>query len=69
MEAYRFRNLPCSCVPDDELWAVSGYYKNQCGVLEWCTSKEDAHGMMAFMRKHEGFRKLRVHKWVNPKPN
>ncbi len=60
---YRFRNLPCNCVPSEKLWAVSGHYGTQGGVLEWCLSEEDALGMLKFMGAHKGFRALRVHKW------
>jgi hypothetical protein len=60
---YRFRNLPCNCVPDEKLWAVSGRYKTQGGILEWCVSEKDALGMLKFMETHKGFRALRVHKW------
>jgi len=45
--SYHFRNLPCSVVQDEDLWYVAGHlYKNNeitmSGILEWCTSKEDA---------------------------
>jgi len=65
---YKFRGLPCNCTTDDKLWAVSGRYVSHqgtsAGILEWCTSKEDAQRMLAHMGRYGGFRKLRVHKWA-----
>lgn len=68
LTGYKFRGLPCNCVPDADFWAVSGRYVSHqgtsAGILEWCTSKEDAQRMLAHMGRYGGFRKLRAHKWA-----
>jgi hypothetical protein len=60
---YKFRNLPCNCVPNEQLWAVSGRYGTQGGILEWCTSQGDAERMLRHMRTFPNFKGLRAHKW------
>lgn len=50
---YEYRNYPCNIVSDEQLWCVAG---KDCehgggGVLEWCTSEEDAKRMLVEMRK------------------
>ncbi|MCC5610983.1 hypothetical protein LC612_30600 [Nostoc sp. CHAB 5834] len=49
---YEYRNLPCSIVPDEYLWTVSG---NDCrggsGVLEWCYDKDDAEHRLELMQQ------------------
>lgn len=42
---YIFRNLPVSCLnkdPNDIRWEISGTLGTMSGVLEWCTSFQDA---------------------------
>ena len=62
-KSYKFRNQPSNCVSDDQLWAVSGHYGTQSGVLEWCTSQEDAERMLRHMSTFPKFKGLRAHKW------
>ena len=60
---YRYRGLPCSIVPDDELWCVAGQdTQGGSGVLEWCRDELDAKNMLEQMLKYPQFRNLRAHK-------
>lgn len=59
LNGYRWRNLPCNCENDDPngiRWVVSGQLKNEygscSGILEWCTSFEDAIMIYYEMKKH-----------------
>lgn len=49
---YVYRNLPCSIVPHEELWCVSGAdVRGGAGVLEWCYDEADANGILADMKR------------------
>lgn len=50
---YQYRGLPINICPAEELWEVSGvdYLRQSSGVLEWCTSKEDAEYIISNMQK------------------
>lgn len=52
-EDYRYRGLPCSIVPDEALWSVSGCDQRQkgAGVLEWCFDEADAKAVLAEMNR------------------
>lgn len=65
---YRYRGRPCSILPDDKLWCVSGrdLINGGGGVLEWCYDGEDAKHQMMVMRLEfpEQFADLLAHKFV-----
>ena len=50
---YQYRDLPCSILPDKELWTVAGSdnLMEAYGVLEWCYSKEDAMELISKMKQ------------------
>lgn len=59
LNGYKWRNLPCDCQNDDPngiRWVVSGQLKSDegtcSGILEWCTSFEDAIWIHGKMSKH-----------------
>jgi hypothetical protein len=40
---YRYRGLPCSIAPDEDLWCIAGHdKKGGSGILEWCHGEDDA---------------------------
>ena len=50
---YRYRGLPCSIAPDENLWYVGGQDKRGGGgILEWCYDEDDANAMLREMQKH-----------------
>lgn len=61
---YSFRSFPCNYISEGQLWAVSGQYKGQSGVLEWCLGETDAMRMLNYMRMFPGMTGLRAHKWA-----
>lgn len=66
---YKFRNLPCSILPDNRLWCVAGSYEDRNGsgggILEWCYDADDAGYLMGEMKKDPRFRNLHVHKFTD----
>ena len=64
---YEYRNLACNFegAEDDNLWCVVGYdtYNDIGGVLEWCTSKEDAEEVLKNMSNFKHFNRLRIMQW------
>lgn len=49
---YRYRGLPCSITPDEQLWYVGGQDKRGGGgVLEWCYDEADAKAVLADMHQ------------------
>ena len=67
---YKFRNLPCSVVPDEELWYVGGIFleKNgdyMSGIFEWCVNQADARFMYDKMSNDPRFIKLYFEKFLN----
>ena len=59
--SYTYRNLPCTA----GVWFVSGSDRvnGGSGILEWCTSEEDANKTMAAMNRDYRFVNLAVGKW------
>ncbi len=51
---YRYRNLPSSICPDEDLWCIGGSDKRTQGggVLEWCYDAEDAALLLAEMNRY-----------------
>lgn len=58
---YVYRGLP---IPHDNCWYIGGTDGNGGGVLEWCTSEEDAQQMLERMKKYPQFHDLAIGKWV-----
>lgn len=61
---WKYRNLPCTAGN----WCITGtdMSNRSSGVLEWCTSEQDALDMWRQMRQFSQFADLRVSYW---KPN
>jgi len=55
---YKYRNLPCTA----GRWYVAGTDRltGGGGVLEWCTSEDDAYRVMALMHRDPRFANLSV---------
>jgi hypothetical protein len=60
---YVFRGYPCNIVADDQLWLISGQYKNSGGILEWCIDKYDAEILLKEMKKDKNFKNLEIEKF------
>lgn len=69
---YRYRGLPSSCAPDDQLWAITGHHKpgtgsgfmvGGYGVLEWCFNAEDARRRLKIMSLFSCFEDLKAESW------
>ncbi len=62
---YEYRNFPCSIVPDEALWCVSGQdAMGADGVLEWCTDESDAQCVLEKMQRFpDRFTQLAAQKW------
>lgn len=62
--SYNYRNLPCTCAPEDKVWCVSGFTHDGSGVLEWCYDEHDAKFVLSIMKEfpHQ-FKELRAHPW------
>ena len=69
-ESYRYRDLPCSIRPDNELWYVAGtdHHPKTAGggVLEWCYDQNDAEHRLAIMQQYDQFSNLRVGPFIRP---
>lgn len=65
-EDYAYRGLPCSIVPDEELWCVAGVDKRGgSGVLEWCYNEADAKYVLEQMQRYpERFSQLKAESWA-----
>jgi hypothetical protein len=60
---YEYRGYPCSVVEDP--WYVGGEdVRGGSGILEWCTSEQDALDRLALMKKHKRFVALRIESWA-----
>ena len=62
---YKYRSFPYNCVEPQTLWSVCGIdlIVGDGGVLEWCTSMEDANERLEEMMKFPlQFKGLRVEK-------
>jgi sugar (pentulose or hexulose) kinase len=57
---YNYRGYPCNVLPDEEMWYVAGMDGNGGGILEWCTSEQDAKDRMRIMKTFPQFANLRV---------
>lgn len=56
---YRYRCLPCTIAPDDQLWYVEGVdERGGVGVLEWCFDEPDAAHRLNLMRAFKQFSRL-----------
>jgi hypothetical protein len=64
---YRYRNLPCSIRPDNQLWCVSGYdtKSGASGILEWCYDEIDANFVMNTMLTCGHFADLKAEKYAS----
>ena len=64
---YRFRGLPCTIVPGDALWCVTGLYTTEGGdgggVLEWCRDEGDAQRVLRSMEQDLTLSNLRAAKY------
>ncbi len=62
------RGLPCTILPDDELWCVCGSYSDGeisgGGVLDWCYDKEDGEQLLAAYQQDPRYGALHVRKWA-----
>ena len=69
-QTYKYRGLPCSIAPDEDLWCVSGQdtNPNSCGggVLEWCYGKEDAQARLLRMQQFPQFKNLKAAPYLQP---
>lgn len=64
LSPYRYRNLPCSCAPADDLWYVEGVDRlGGTGILEWCVSQKDAQHRFEVMTRFPQFCCLAVAKY------
>lgn len=66
---YKFRSYPMSILPINELWCITGtfrngYYDRGTGVLEWCYSFEDASYLLEFMQLDNRFSNLSIEKYI-----
>lgn len=60
MKPYDFRSQAFS-INDGRAWAVSGKNRgNPAGVLEWCSSREDAEAILEKMKPHGQFEELEI---------
>jgi hypothetical protein len=53
---YRYRGLPCSIAPDEQLWYVGGQdlLGGGGGILEWCYDEADAQQVLKDMQRFPG---------------
>jgi hypothetical protein len=67
---YKRRNLPCHIGGEELTWCVAGEELSEdlthvmgAGVIEWCTSREDAEQVLAKIQQDPRFRALNVERW------
>ncbi len=65
--SYTYRGFRANCA--DPAWYVAGTDSNGeysgSGILEWCTSEEDAIDRLYIMQKYARFTELKIGKWEN----
>lgn len=63
------RGFPCSIVPDEELWMITGSMGNGGGVIEWCVDEEDANHRLDKLKSDTTgrYKDLKAEKYTPPK--